>query len=283
MHTADRVVAGNSFAKAAVETALFDAWGKSVGMPVYELLGGLYRESIPVTRALGAEPAESVISEAEEKLAAGLHSSFKLKMGAIDPAADAERVIAVAKALGDKASVRVDPNSAWDEITSARWLPRLEEAGVDLIEQPVPGWNVEAMARLAEKLTIPVMADESLLSPHDALRLCTQGAADIFSLKIHKLGGLLATRKTAAIAEAAGLPCHGGTSIESSVGTAAAAHAYAAIAGVTFGCELFGPLLLAQDITCEPVTYTAGELCVPTGAGLGVTVDDEKVAKFARS
>lgn len=283
MHQADRVVAGNSFAKAAVEMALFDAWGKSVGLPVYELLGGLYRESIPVTWALGAESAESVVSEAEEKLAGGLHSSFKLKMGAIDPAEDAERIIGVAKALGDKASVRVDLNSAWDEVTSARWLTRLEDAGVDLVEQPLPGWNIEGMARLAERLTIPVMADESLLSTHDALRLVQRGAADIFSLKVHKHGGLLATRKTAAIAEAAGLPCHGGSSIESSLGTAAAAHAYGAIAGVTFGCELFGPMLLAQDITREPVTYTAGGLCVPTGAGLGVTVDEEKVAKFARS
>src|SRR5699024_1231765 len=106
---------------------------------------------------------------------AGLHNGFKLKMGAVDPITDAERVIAVAKALGDKASVRVDLNSAWDEITSARWLLRLEDAGVDLIEQPLPGWNVEGMARLAEKLTIPVMADESLLSPHDALRLVQLG------------------------------------------------------------------------------------------------------------
>lgn len=282
MHEADHLVAGNSFAKAAVEMALFDAWGKSVGMPVYQLLGGLCRDSIPVTWALGAESTEDVVNEAEEKLVAGLHSSFKLKMGAIDPAADAERISAVANALGDKASVRVDLNAAWDEVTSARWLPRLEHAGIDLIEQPVPGWNIDAMRRLADKLTIPIMADESLHSPNDAFRLCREAAADIFSLKVHKHGGLLRTRKVAAIAEAAGLSCHGGSSIESSIGTAGAAHAYAAIAGVTFGCELFGPLLLAEDITDDPVTYTGGGLRVPTGPGLGVTVDEDKIAKFAR-
>ncbi|MGH3451330.1 MAG: enolase C-terminal domain-like protein, partial [Haloechinothrix sp.] len=106
--------------------------------------------------------------------------------------------------------------------------------------------------------------------------------ADIFSLKVHKLGGLSATKKVGAVAEAAGLPCHGGSSIESSIGTAAAAHAYAAIAGVTFGCELFGPLLLAEDIVTESVRYAAGSLWVPHGPGLGVELDERKLAEFTR-
>lgn len=279
----DRVAARNSFAKAAVEIALFDAWGRALGVPVHQLLGGLYRESIPVTWALGAEDADIVITEAEEKLAGGIHSSFKLKMGADDPRVDADRVVAVSKTLGDRASVRVDLNAAWDEGTSTRWLPMLEDAGVDLIEQPVPGWNVDAMRRLADLLRIPIMADESLCSPQDAFTLCRSAAADIFSLKVHKLGGLSATKKTAAVGEAAGLPCHGGTSIESSVGTAAAAHAYAAISNATFGSELFGPLLLAEDIVTEPLEYSGGSLTVPTGPGLGVTLDEERLARFART
>jgi muconate cycloisomerase len=282
MHRLDRVAAGNSFAKAAVEIALFDACGRALGVPVHRLLGGLYREAIPVTWALGADDADIVIAEAEEKLAAGLHVSFKLKMGASDPRADADRIVAVAKALGDRASVRVDLNAAWDEHASTRWLPVLEEAGVDLVEQPVPGWNVEAMRRLAARLSIPIMADESLLSVHDALTLCRAEAADIFSLKIHKLGGLLATRKTAAVAEAAGLPCHGGSSIESSLGTAAAAHAYGSIGNVTFGCELFGPMLLAADVVTEPVRYEQGELRVPDGPGLGVELDLDQVGRYSR-
>ncbi len=282
MHRLDRVAARNAFAKAAVEMALFDAWGKAVGLPVHAFLGGLYRESIPVTWALGAEDADIVIAEAEEKLAAGLHSSFKLKMGAIDPAADTTRIASVAKALGDRASIRVDLNAAWDEPTSARWLPVLEDAGVELIEQPVPGWNIDAMRRLADRLTVPIMADESLLTAHDALTLYRNGAADVFSLKVHKHGGLSATKKVAAIAEAAGLPCHGGTSIESSIGTAAAAHAYAAFGAVTFGCELFGPLLLAEDIVTEPIRYSDEALRVPHRPGLGVELDEDKLAKLAR-
>jgi muconate cycloisomerase len=282
MSRLDRVAARNSFAKAALEMALFDACGRALGVPVHRLLGGLFRDRIPVTWALGAEDADVVIDEAEEKLASGRHRSFKLKMGAIDPAADADRVAAIAKALGCRASVRVDLNAAWDETTSARWLPMLEEAGVDLVEQPVPGWNLAAMRRIADRLDIPVMADESLLDAHDALKLCEHAAADVFSLKVQKLGGLAATKKAAAVAEAAGLPCHGGSSIESSIGTAAAAQAYGAIGNVSYGCELFGPLLLAEDLVTEPVRYSGGELHVPDGPGLGVELNEDNLARFAR-
>lgn len=278
----DRVAARNSYAKACVEMALYDAWGRAWGVPVHQLLGGLYRDAIPVTWALGAEDAAEVTAEAEELLAAGRHQSFKLKMGAAAPKQDVERVLAVARALGESASIRVDLNTAWDELTAQRWLPVLEDGGIDLIEQPVPGWNLAAMARLSQRLTIPVMADESLRSTHDAVEICSGNAADVLSVKVHKLGGLAAVRKVAAIAEAAGVPCHGGTSIETSVGTAAAAHVYCADPGVSYGSEIFGPLLLADDIVEEPLSYAGGELAVPRGAGLGVQLDLAKLAKFQR-
>lgn len=279
----DRIAAGNHFAKSCVEIALFDAWGKALGVPVHDLLGGLFRESIPVTWALSAEDADIVIAEAEDKLTTEGHGSFKLKAGAQQPAEDVSRILSVAKALGERASVRIDLNAAWDENTSARWLPKLESGGVDLVEQPVPGWNVEAMSRLATQLTIPIMADESLRSLQDAYTVCRHAAGDIFSLKITKLGGLSRTKKTAAVAEAAGIPCHGGTSIESSIGTAAAAHAYGAIANVTFGSELFGPKLLADDLVEHPLTYEHGELRVPDGPGLGVSLDEAKLATYRRA
>ncbi len=279
----DRVAARNAFAKACVEMAAFDAWGRAWGVPVHQLLGGLSRDAVQVTWALGAEEAAVVIDEAEAKLAAGLHSAFKLKMGAAQPRADVDRVLAVVAALGDRAGVRVDLNTAWDELTATRWLPALEQGGVELIEQPVPGWNLGAMRRLSERLTIPVMADESLRDTHDALQIAATQVADVFSLKVHKLGGLSGVKKVAAIAEGAGLACHGGCSIESSIGTAAAAHAYCAVPNVSYGSEIFGPLLLADDLVEEPLDYRDGQLHVPTGPGLGVTLDERKLAKYARS
>lgn len=279
----DRVAAGNHFAKSCVEIALFDAWGKALGVPVHDLLGGLFRESVPVTWALGAEDADIVIAEAQEKLTVDGHASFKLKMGAADPPVDVDRVLAIAKAMGERASVRVDLNAAWDEITSTRWLPKLEDGGIDLVEQPVAGWNIEAMRRIAARLTIPVMADESVCSVQDAYAVCRHAAGDVFSLKVNKLGGMSRTKKTAAVAESAGVACHGGTSIESSIGTAAAAHVYCAVPNVTYGSELFGPRLLAEDVVTEPLEYRDGTLRVPGGPGLGVTLDEDKLARFRRS
>jgi muconate cycloisomerase len=279
----DRTFAGARFAKAGVEMALWDARGKAFGVPVYELLGGLFRDSIPVTWAVGAESAEIVIAEIEEKLDSGQHASFKLKMGGADPADDAARITAVAKVFAGRTSLRVDLNGAWDEPTATRWLPHLEDAGIDLVEQPVPAWNIEALARIAQRLTIPVMADESLLTTQDAANLARQRACDLFAVKLGKCGGLSSAHRVATIAETAGIGCHGGTTIETSIGTAASAHVFCASAGVGAGCELFGPLLLADDLVTDPVTYTAGALRPPTGPGLGVTLDEDKVAAFTRT
>ncbi|AIJ26208.1 muconate and chloromuconate cycloisomerase [Amycolatopsis methanolica 239] len=139
--TMDRLVAENRFAKAAVEVALFDAWGRTVGLPVYALLGGLAQDRVPVTWALGAARPHEIIEEATGKLDAGKHASFKLKMGSQDPEADVERIEKVASALASRASLRMDINAAWDELTATRYLPRLQAAGVELIEQPLPAWD----------------------------------------------------------------------------------------------------------------------------------------------
>jgi muconate cycloisomerase len=277
------VVAGNLYAKAAVEVALHDAWARSIGVPVHTLLGGLARTSVPVTWALGTESAGEVIDEAREKLDAGLHRSFKLKMGAQEPADDVARIVEVAGKLAADASVRVDVNARWDRFTSLRWLPRLAEAGIDLVEQPVPAAEVEWLAEINAALPIPVMADESLRTPSDALRLVRIRAADVFSLKTTKSGGLRATRAIAEIAAAAGVPCHGGTAIEGPVGTAASLHLACATPGVTYGSELFGPLLMRDGLLTEPLRYAGGELHLPEGPGLGVELDPAAVARFTRA
>lgn len=281
-HEMDRVVHGNPFAKAAVEMALFDVWGKALDMPVYDLVGGLYRTAIPVTWALGADDAPVVIEEIEGKLDAGLHASFKLKMGAQDAERDVARVLDITQALAKRTSLRVDLNCAWDELTATRWLPELEAGGIELVEQPVPGWHVDALARLSALLRIPIMADESVWSPQDAFRLARAAAADIFALKIPKSGGLTMVRRVASIAAAAGISCHGGTTIESSIGTAASAQLYGALPEVTEGCELFGPLLLADDVVAEGLDYRDGQLHVPGGPGIGITLDEDKVRHYTR-
>lgn len=277
------VVAANLFAKNAVEVALHDAWARHLGVPVHTLLGGAVRNSVAVTWALGAEAADVVVDEALAKLDSGLHTSFKLKMGALDPADDVDRVLGVAEKLADVAGVRVDINARWDRLTSLTHFPALAEAGVEMVEQPVPGHDVDAMAAIAAALPIPVMADESLRTPADALRLAHSRAAGIFAVKTTKSGGLRASRAIGEVAAAAGIPCYAATSIESPIGTAASLHAACANPASAWGSELFGPLLLAEELLVEPLVYDADGLHLPGGPGLGVELDPAQVRAFRRS
>jgi muconate cycloisomerase len=278
----DRLVAANPFAKCALETAMWDAWARTLGLPLHALLGGRCRDSLPVTWAIGAADPDVVVEEALAKVESGGHTSIKLKMGALEPAADTARIEKIASSLAQLTSVRVDLNGAWDELTATRLLPRLEQAGIDLVEQPTPAWDVDALARLCALLRIPVMADESLRSDHDALTLAARRAADVFSLKIGKSGGYLVTRRIAAVAQAAGIACHGGTGIESSIGTLAGAHLMYTLPAVTYGSELFGPLLMTDGLLTEPLDYRDGALHLPDGPGLGIDLDEDRVARYAR-
>lgn len=277
------LVAANLYAKTALEVALHDAWARCLDIPLHDLLGGVSRTSIDVTWALGAEPVEVVVEEIQRILAAGTHTSFKLKMGAVDPAADVQRIAAIAETMSGAASLRVDLNARWDLLTSRTLLPRLANAGIDLVEQPVPGEQVEALAEINAMLPIPVMADESLRTPHDALRMVRLRAADVWSMKVTKVGGLRRARDIVAIGAAAGIPVHGGTSIETGIGTAASLHLACAAPGVTWGSELFGPLLFVDDIVTTPLTYADGSLQLPDGPGLGVTPDPDAVRELRRT
>lgn len=262
--------------------AVWDAAARELGVPAHQLLGGLHRDRLPVTWALGTDGVDVVVAEARRLLGERRHASFKLKMGATAPEADVARVAAIAEALAGAAPLAVDLNGAWDEYTARRRLPELAAAGIHLVEQPLPATATDALARLRERTDAAIMADESLWTPADALHLAGAHAADVLALKIGKSGGLSAVRRIAAIAEAAGTSCYGGTTIETSLGTAAAAHLFCATAALRHGTELFGPLLLSDDIVTEPVRYEAGDLLLPDGPGFGVTVDEDRVAKYAR-
>lgn len=278
----EKVVGGAPFARSGVEMAAWDAAGRALDVPVFQLLGGSRRDHLPVRWALGAEPVDVVVEEADRLLAGRRHSAFKLKMGALDPAEDVSRIVEIAEQLAGATSIAVDLNGSWDEYTARRWLPVLAAAGVDLVEQPLPAGDLAGMARLRQTSGVAIMADEALRTPADALRIADAHAADVLAVKIPKSGGLSAVRCIAAVAEAAGVGCFGGTTIETSLGTAASAHLYSAIGALNWGTELFGPLLLADDITTEPVTYDNGSLAVPGGPGFGVTLDEDKVEKYAR-
>ena len=278
----DAVAKRNNAAKAAIESALFDAVGKTLGVPAVQLLGGAVRESMPVLWTLASGDPAQEIEEAEQKLAARLHDTFKVKIGAQSADADLARLRRIAGALVGRASLIVDANQAWDETTALRCLPVLAELGVRLVEQPLPAWNLAGMARLRARSTVPLMADECVFSTHDMLDVARAAAADIVSLKLVKHGGLIATRSVAAVAEATGIGLYGGCLLESSIGAAAHLQVFAGLRELAWGCEHFGPQILVDDLVDEPLRFADFRIHLPAGPGLGVTLDQDKLRRYAR-
>jgi len=275
-----KTIRDNRFAKCAVETALFDALGQRMGMPVSELLGGRLRERLPVAWTLASGDTGRDIEEAQRMLEARRHQIFKLKIGLKPVRDDVAHVAAVKKALGDKASVRVDVNMAWSELDAHRGLAGLVDAGCELAEQPVA--SAEVLARLKGRYPIAIMADESLTGPASAFTLARAAGADVFAIKTEQSGGLQAAQQVAAIADAAGIELYGGTMLEGGVGTIASAHAFSTFRELQWGTELFGSLLLTEDILTTPLEYKDFHLTVPAAPGLGVTLDEDRIQHFRR-
>ena len=277
-----RSVVGNHFAKSAVETALLDAQAKRVGLPLSELLGGRQRDELPVAWTLASGDTARDIEEAERMLDLHRHNIFKLKIGKRNVEDDVAHVAAVKRTMGDRASVRVDVNQAWDEATAARGIAMLEAAGCDLIEQPVARGNRPGLARLVARFIVPLMADESLRGPEEAFDMAARGAADVFSVKVAQSGGLFAAGRVGAIADAAGIGLYGGTMLEAGIGTVASAHLFSTFPKLAWGTELFGPLLLSEEILVEPLSYGNFTLKVPNKPGLGIELDEDRVSFFRR-
>jgi muconate/chloromuconate cycloisomerase len=277
-----RRVQGNPFARAAVEMALWDINGRALGVPVYRLLGGRVRDRVPLSWSLAVTDPRAEIEEAREKAALG-HRIFKIKTGAHPLADDIRRVEAIRDAVGPHVALRVDANQGWDRPTALKAIRAMTGCGLDFVEQPLPRWDYEGMAELGRQVDVPLMADESCFTPHDALTIARLGGVGILGLKLTKSAGILGTMAIARIAEAAGLGCYVGCMIETSLGTAAYLHAAVAASPVTWGCELFGPLLLAGDVTRTPVRYADGAILSLDGPGLGVDVDETALKEWSRS
>jgi muconate cycloisomerase len=279
----DKSCRGNYFAKSAVEMALVDAVARSHSLAAYDLFGGKLHSTLPLAWTLATGDVEKDLSEAIRMLEERRHRIFKIKIGAKDPLEDVSLVTQVSRSLAGKASLTVDINQAWDGNTARLYLPQLADAGVRLVEQPVAKWNTEALASLVG-MSLPclVMADESVCSPQEAYSLARQKAAQVFSLKLEKHGGLHRTRRIAAIAEAADIDWYGGTMLGTSLGSAASAQLFSTLAGKHHGCELFGPQLLVDDIVVTPMVVKDFELHIPDGPGFGITIDETKLRRFDR-
>jgi L-alanine-DL-glutamate epimerase-like enolase superfamily enzyme len=280
----ERGVARNPFTKAALEMALWDIYGKSLGLPVYRLLGGPVREQVAIKWSIsGMEPAQS--AEIARWAVEQGFPAMKVKVG-LDPSADIERVRAVRKAAGPKIRLGMDANGGWPVRTALDLIPRLLDQNLFFVEQPVPAWDIEGMAQVRRRISLPVIADESVYTTHDAAALVRAHAADVLSVYIGKAGGISNARKVVAVAESAGVACTIGSNLEMGVGSAAMIHLAMATRGVRaeeFPCDIIGPLYYEDDLLVEPLSITAGKARPHERPGLGVELDEEKIRRYTVS
>ncbi|WP_336367502.1 muconate/chloromuconate family cycloisomerase [Marinobacter sp. C2H3] len=278
----DRSTRGNNLARSAIETALLDLQGKRLNRPVSDLLGGAVHTHLPVLWTLASGDTDRDIAEALDLVETRRHNAFKLKIGARPLRDDVRHVAAIKAALGEQVSVRVDVNQAWDESTAARGMAELQAAGIDLVEQPTPMKDHAALVRLSRKFHLPILADEAVADAKDLYHLAAAGFAGAVAMKIAKAGGPARALEQATVARAAGIGLYGGTLLEGTIGTAAALHAWATLDTLHWGTEMFGPRLMKDDIVANPLTFRDNGVDLPRGPGLGVVIDEDKLAEYRR-
>jgi L-alanine-DL-glutamate epimerase-like enolase superfamily enzyme len=272
---------GHAFTKAALEMAFWDLLGKASGLPVYRLLGGKRRDFVPIKWSISGVAPEKAAGIAEWAVEQGFRT-MKVKVG-IDPQQDVQRVSAVRQAVGPDVRLGIDANGAWKPRTAIEMVRRLSEYGIYFVEQPVPPGDVAWMAEVRAAIDLPIVADESLYTAQDGLSLIRAGAADVFSVYVGKAGGIKPSSMLSAIAEAAGLSCTLGSNLEMGIGSAAMLHlaiATSAMVEGEFPCDIIGPFFYEDELLREPLDIRGGEARVPEGPGLGVELDDEKVARY---
>ncbi len=262
----DQVIKGNSCAKAAIDIALFDLVARIYDAPLFQVLGGSKSSfNSDCTISIG-EPKE-VEKKARTIINQG-YSILKIKVG-LDEKKEIAGIKRLRDSLGPRVKIRLDANQGWNPKQALSIIEKLDKFDIELIEQPVPKEDFPGLAFIRSRTNIPIMADESLYSPQDALRLVQMEAVDLFNIKLMKSGGLLKAKKIAAIGEAAGINCIVGCMMESRVALSAAAHLVAAVPNIT-GADLDAQNALRTDPVIGGVEFKGGEILLPLSPGLGI-------------
>jgi L-alanine-DL-glutamate epimerase-like enolase superfamily enzyme len=240
----DSIVDGNPAAKAAIDMALHDILGKTACKPLFMVMGG-YRTEVMTDITLSIKSPREMAKDAIDAVKEGF-KALKVKVGT-NPAEDVERIEMIRRAVGDMTQIRIDANQGWTPNQAIEILNRIEKFDIRFAEQPVSASNIKGLAQVKRNSSIPVMADESVHSPEDVLRLVQAEAVDLLNIKLMKSGGILKARKIAAIAEAAGMSCMVGCMGESGIGIAAGAHFASAIRNIEYA-DLDSDILLRDKL-----------------------------------
>lgn len=269
-----------------VDIALWDAWGHVLGQPIWALLGGRFREAVPVyasgipaaSSASGEEGIEAVRRQAHELRQRG-YQAIKVAIG-VEPAGDVASVRAVREELGDDCDVYADAAGAYDVYQALALGKELEELGVGWLEMPIPPENIGGYAQLARALDIPLALD-SIATRHRALQFLRVEALHVLQPDVCRAGGITETMRIAALADAFGAQTTPHVSIGSAVHFAASLHLALAIPNFAVLEHWIGENPLGTPIAPDLDQPDGGYRRSGGGAGLGISVDESAVRMLA--
>jgi L-alanine-DL-glutamate epimerase-like enolase superfamily enzyme len=263
---------------AGLEMALWDIIGKATDRPVFQLLGGAYREHVDYFAFLQGDRAEELAEDAQQAVRAG-YSVVYMKVGRGEKK-DLENVAAVRQVIGER-RLRLDANQAWEPATAIRLINALTRFEPEFIEQPTTAQSFQALRQVKDAVNVPLAADQSIFTLADVYEVCRQRAADVIVLSPHEAGGLLAFRKAAAVAEAAGIPiCLHGRFV-SGVTDCAQHQVGLTLANLTDGNQIMHQLLVEDLISAPDMTPQQGAIGTLARPGLGFELDWDAVGRAA--
>ena len=270
---------GQPIAKSAIDMALHDLICKKLGITLRDFLGAKRADRVELTWMVSAKDP----SEAERITAEGLergHKGFKVKIGIHGEDVDIEILRAVRRVAGEGAFIWADANQGYTLDTALRQARRMEEIGVDFLEQPLPANDWTGMRALIEASPVPVALDEGVYSPKELLEAINFLGARAVVIKVSKAGGLWFARQMVELAQAAGMEVLGSGLTESRLGFAASCQLFAAY-GLRWPADLNGPQFMADDAVRDgDVRVEDGAALLPERPGLGVELDPEKFEAF---
>ena len=274
----DRTV-GNPAAKSAIDMALWDLIGQDLGVSVTELLGG-YCDRMRVSHMVGfAQPGE-MVEEAERMRDVYGITTFKVKVGRRPVQLDVDVCRALRAALGDDVELYIDGNRGWTASEAASALRALDDLGLLFAEELCPADDVLGRRWLAQQSRIPLYADESAARPGEVTRELLAGAAHGISLKTARTG-FTYSQRVLSLCAGLGVEVVLGSQIDGQLGSLCAAAFGAAFELSTRRAgELSNFLDMTDDLLAEPLRIEHGELRVPQGHGLGIQLDEDKLAHY---
>ena len=267
------------YSRAAIDIALHDLLGKARGVSVAELLGGVFRSTLKVGRSIPILPVDELADVARALCDEG-YRGLTLK-GSADWRGDIERFIAVRRATDDAYPLEIDPNQAYSVEEAIEVARALEPHGICNIEQPIAWWDLPGLARVTAATSVRIAADEAVMCSADVANIARLGAANMVTIKLARVGGIREASRMVDVARAAGLACNMGSKHTFGVGTAAILHFCAARGHIEEPIGYGAPLeRFVDDVIEDEIPFAQGIASLPTGAGLGVTLSEEKLARY---